>query len=56
MTKKEHEKLIDRIERKRISEEDRERFHISDMTATAYNMALDNVIMTIKEDFPGGDE
>lgn len=51
MTKKEYEKLINAINKKRISEEDQERFHISDMTATAYNMALDNVTKTIEEDF-----
>lgn len=51
MTAKEYEKLIDTISGKHISEEDQERFHISDMSAIAYNMALDNVIKTIQEDF-----
>ena len=48
MTAKEYEKLIDTISGKHISEEDQERFHISDMSAIAYNMALDNVIKTIQ--------
>lgn len=56
MTEKEHNKLIDVISKKRISEEDQEKFHISDMSAIIYNMALDNVIKTIKEDFPAESE
>ena len=53
MSEQEHEKLINAIKRKRVTEEDKERFCISDSGAGIYNMALDHVIEVIEEMFKG---
>lgn len=53
MSKQEHEKLINAIKRKRVTEEDKERFCISDSGAEIYNLALDHVIEVIEEMFKG---
>lgn len=56
MSEQEHEKLINAIKRKRVTEEDKERFCISDSGAGIYNLALDHVIDVIEEMFKGKNE
>lgn len=53
MSEQEHEKLINAIKRKKVTEEDKERFCISDSGAGIYNMALEHVIQLIEDDFKG---
>jgi len=53
MSEQEHEKLINAIKRKRVTEEDKERFCISDSGAAIYNLALDHVTEVIEKMFKG---
>ena len=53
MSEQEHEKLINAIKRKRVTEEDKERFCISDSGAGIYNLALDHVTEVIEKMFKG---
>lgn len=53
MSEQEHEKLINAIKRKRVTEADKERFCISDSGAGIYNLALDHVTEVIEKMFKG---